>query len=163
MARTNWLDRWIVAVNYAVGLWAIGTRFEPLMTTCSNVDPAEDSDINSDTLDALEACLIGLTADTRNWILSVLAVCVVLVADMLFRVSWFTALVALVSFPVLIALLLWLVVFMRKWRRKPEWSLADRVALALKQGTLSAQSVATLRSLESDSLLRVAFKSFLDA
>lgn len=161
MRVTELLDRAIVRANYGLGLWALDTPFEPLFTTKGRVEVATDSDVSSASLVAMEAQLRRVTAGTRVWTLTGLALMLAGPLSMVTRMPSFEAAVFLTVPFALVAWIAWIVVVTHGWRAEPEWSLADRITVALKRRSLGAEATARIRSMPPDSLLLVAFGSLL--
>lgn len=150
------IDRAIISAIYRTGLWAIGTCFEPLATSKHRVTPAQDCDVTPASLAALELFLRRYTAGIRTWALFGLALLFAYVAIMLLGS------LTIAGDVVLGVWIVWVVVYILRWRGKPEYILGDRVAVALKQGSLGSEARDMIGSLPEDSFLRVALVSLLE-
>lgn len=161
MRRIAATDRLTVRLIYWTGMWALDTPFEALATTTRRVQPARDEEITPESIDALESHVRMVASGIGRWIVAGILLTaiggLVSVADSP-AANFGFALVWLILTPCWVT---WIVCCLVQWRKWPEWSFADRVAVALKRHALRPDTLELLRSHDSAELLRLALGSVL--
>lgn len=165
------IDRLLLVSFRVTGLWALGTRFEPLATGRPRILPANDAEVRPALLADIERHLVEVGNGCRKWLLWGVVLIVFAWIGTLGVRFWTSALMLRVlaargvpfeqyaayrdgvyliwllsACALWLIWLAWIVVFIRRSQVDPSYEASDRLALALKRGSLSPDSLTVLRS-----------------